>query len=215
MSFSIQPWRIRDWFNFLSESQAKQFEVYATHLVKTNQTMNLISPKSLPVLDLVHFADSILASQLVYKNTPGMTSLYDIGSGSGFPGVVFGIMYPEVSVNLVESDPKKAEFLKGLVKLLDQKNIQVLHQTIESIKDGAINVAISRDFAQLTKSLITTRKCFATGGIYYHLKGDEWSMEVSQIPTQLCSQWDVALLGEYKLPSTEFKLSVVRTSRIK
>ena len=215
MSFSIQPWRIQDWFSFLPESQIKQFQVYATHLVKTNQTMNLISPKSLPVLDLVHFADSVLASQLVYQSTPGLTSIYDLGSGNGFPGMVFGIMYPEVSVTLVESDPKRAEFLKSTVTLLGRSNINVLHQTVESIKDGAIQVAISRDFALLTKALITTRKCFATGGVYYHLKGDEWSMEVSQIPTQLCSQWDVALLGEYKLPSTEFKLSVVRTRRIK
>ncbi len=215
MSFSIQPWRIQDWFNFIPDSQNKQFQVYATHLVKANQTMNLISPKSLPMLDLVHFADSILASQLVYKSTPGIKSLHDIGSGSGFPGLVFGIMYPEVSVTLVESDAKKAEFLKGAVSLLGQKNVQVLHQTVETIKDDTIQVAMSRDFAQLTKALITTRKCFVKGGIYYHQKGDEWSMEVSHIPTQLCSQWDVALLGDYKLPSTEFKISIVRTSRIK
>jgi 16S rRNA (guanine527-N7)-methyltransferase len=214
MSFSIQPWRIKDWFSFLSDYQLKQMQVFATELVKANQSLNLIPSKSISILDLVHFGDSILASQLVYLKCAGLKSIHDIGSGNGFPGIVFGILYPEVSVTLVESDSRKAEFLKTAVKVLDQKNISVQNKAVESMVEGSIEVGISRGFAQLSKALITTRKSFAKNANYFHMKGDEWSMEVSQIPTQLCSQWDVALLGEYKLPTTDFKVAVVKTARI-
>ncbi|MFN8945698.1 MAG: hypothetical protein ACK5WZ_13865, partial [Pseudobdellovibrionaceae bacterium] len=61
MSFSIQPWRIKDWFSFLSDKQLEQFQTYATELLNANKTSNLIPSKSISALDLVHFADSILA----------------------------------------------------------------------------------------------------------------------------------------------------------
>ncbi|MFN7906368.1 MAG: 16S rRNA (guanine(527)-N(7))-methyltransferase RsmG [Pseudobdellovibrionaceae bacterium] len=214
MSFSIQPWRIKDWFSFLSDKQLEQFQTYATELLNANKTSNLIPSKSISALDLVHFADSILASQLIYQKNPGLKSIYDIGSGPGFPGVVFGIMYPEVRVNLVESDGKKADFLRSQIALMGLSNVLCLQRSIETLPDDSIEYAVSRNYAQLTKSLISTRKCFKKGGVYFHMKGDEWSMEVSQIPTQLCSQWEVALFGDYKLPFTEFKISVVKTTRI-
>lgn len=214
MSFSIQPWRLNEWFPFLSEAQNKQFQVYASELMKFAQSVNLVSAKSIAVLDLVHFADCILASKMIHQSQPGLKSIADIGSGNGFPGLVFGIMYPEIEVHLIEPDQKKAEFLKHVAQVLNQKNIQVFCKTIESLPEGSVPAAVSRGFAQLSKALITTRRSFMKNGTYYHMKGDEWSMEVSQIPTQLCSQWDVALLGEYKLPSTDFKLAVVKTSRI-
>lgn len=214
MSFSIQPWRIKDWFSFLSDHQIQQMQTFATELIKANQSMNLIPSKSVGIIDLVHFADSILASQLVYQRSPGLKSIHDIGSGNGFPGVVFGILYPEVTVTLVESDTRKCEFLKAAVATLGQKNILVVNQAVEALPEGSIETALSRGYAQLSKALISTRKSFAKKASYFHMKGDEWSMEVSQIPTQLCSQWDVALLGEYKLPSTDFKVAVVKTTRI-
>ena len=58
------------------------------------------------------------------------------------------------------------------------------------------------------------RKACPQGARLYHLKSEEWSMEVAQIPTQLCALWTPALVGNYKLPVGELAMSVVRTDRL-
>jgi 16S rRNA (guanine527-N7)-methyltransferase len=209
----VLNWRIDQWFPDLSPALRASLKLYYTELLKFNKTVNLIGVKTLPHADAIHFADSILAQKLL-ANEIKATHVYDFGSGNGFPGVIFAMMMPGVKFTLIDSDLRKSEFLKHIVSLLKLKNAEVLIQQVEKIPEGSVQCAISRGFAPIAKSLLMTRKTFAKGGIYYHLKGEEWASEVAEIPTQLCSFWEPSLLGGYKLPIGEVKFSVVKSVKI-
>lgn len=209
----VMNWRIDQWFPDLSPAIRASLKAYYTELLKFNKTVNLIGVKTIPHADAIHFADSILAQKLLAKEIT-CDNVYDFGSGNGFPGIIFAIMMPSVKFTLIDSDQRKSEFLKHIISLLKLKNVSVNIQQVEKIPEGSVKCAISRGFAPIAKALLMTRKTFAKGGVYYHLKGEEWASEVAEIPTQLCSYWEPSLLGSYKLPIGEVKFSVVKSVKI-
>lgn len=210
----VVHWRIGDWFPDLSPEIITRLKTYHEELIKFNRTVSLVSPKTVFVADALHFADSILASKVIRPAHPGMTKIYDFGSGGGFPGLVFGILYPEIQVVLVESDIKKCEFLNHIKALLNVSNIIVECKTIESLPENSVQYAMARGFSNISRTIMAARKPMTKGGALFHLKGEEWGIEVGEIPTQLCSIWSPSLLGEYKLPVGSIKFSVVKTDKI-
>jgi 16S rRNA (guanine527-N7)-methyltransferase len=205
-------WRVPQWFPDLSQETEKALKAYFALLIKFNKTINLVSPKTLPFADVIHFADSIEASKVIFtKIKPA--KMWDFGSGNGFPGLVFSILHPEIEFVLLDSDSRKIEFLKNVVESLKLKNVSVQNATIESLKEGSVEFCIARGLAPIPKAILQARKAVAKGGTYYMMKGDEWGKELSDIPTQLCSYWAPQLAGEYKLPIGEVKFAVVSLTR--
>ncbi len=137
------------------------------------------------------------------------SEVYDFGTGNGFPGIILAVLYPQIRVILVESDRRKAEFLKHSAHLMGLTNVHVLVGRVEGIADGSVSAAICRGFANLSKTLLISRRAFAVGGGLYSLKGPEWSYEIASLPEQICSTWNTQLLGEYRLPDTDIDHSVV------
>lgn len=208
-------WRIKDWFPDLSPQAHIQLRKYFDELLKFNKVVNLISSKTTVNADAIHFADSIQASLIVRKKANKNSMLYDIGSGNGFPGLVYSILYPDQRLTLVDTDERKCEFLKHMATTLGNGNVEVLTKKIESFGQDSIEQAICRGFAPLPRMLMLMRKIVKDGGQIFHLKAEEWGMEVSQIPIQLCSSWQPLLEGEYKLPVVDTKLYVIRTEKLK
>lgn len=208
-------WRIKDWFLDLSPQAHIQLRKYFDELLKFNKVVNLISSKTTVNADAIHFADSIQASLIVRKKANKNSMLYDIGSGNGFPGLVYSILYPDQRLTLVDTDERKCEFLKHMATTLGNGNVEVLTKKIESFGQDSIEQAICRGFAPLPRMLMLMRKIVKDGGQIFHLKAEEWGMEVSQIPIQLCSSWQPLLEGEYKLPVVDTKLYVIRTEKLK
>ena len=207
-------WRIKNWFPDIDEKTHEQLAKYFSELQKFNKVVNLISPKTLFHADAVHFADSILASRAISKKVNKSVYLYDFGSGNGFPGLIYGILNPDQKMVLIDSDERKCEFLKHIVDTLGLASIVVQNKKIELLTSNTIEQAMCRGFAPLPKALLTLRKAVKKGGVVYHMKSEEWAMEVSQIPTQLCSIWQPAVEAEYKLPIGDIKMFVVKTSKL-
>lgn len=207
-------WRINEWFPDLSPAVKASLKTYHDELIRANRTLNLISPKTIFVGDAIHFADSILSSKTIFGSNPKIDQIYDFGSGNGFPGLVFAILYPSVKVVLVENDSKKCEFLKTMATTLKLSNVSVECKSVDALPDGSVRYAMARGFSSISKTILVARKSMPKGGIFYHIKGEEWGMEVSEIPTQLCSIWSPALAGEYKLPIGQVKFSIVKTEKI-
>ncbi|WP_374076519.1 16S rRNA (guanine(527)-N(7))-methyltransferase RsmG [Bdellovibrio bacteriovorus] len=207
-------WRIDEWFPDLSPEVKSRLKTYHEELLKFNRTLNLISPKTLFVADALHFSDSILASRTIYSSNTKIDKIFDLGSGNGFPGMVFAILYPQVQVVLVEIDQKKCEFLRHLAGVLKLSNVTVENKNVDAFPDGSMQYTMARGFASISKAILITRKIVPKGGVFYHLKSEEWGIEVGEIPTQLCSIWSPSLVGEYKLPVGAVKFSVVKTDKI-
>lgn len=210
----VVHWRIDEWFPDLGKEASQQLKLFHGELLKFNRNLNLISAKTIFHADLVHFADSILASRVIMKAEPKLDEIYDLGSGNGFPGIVFATLFPKVKLVLVDSDERKCEFLKHAVAALSLRNTTVKIGTIETLPANSVKYCMSRGLSNISRAILTARRAVPTGGSYFHLKGDNWSTEVGEIPTQLCSVWSPSLAGDYKLPIGEFKLSIVRTDKI-
>jgi 16S rRNA (guanine527-N7)-methyltransferase len=96
--------------SFPSEKTA-QLEQYHQLLLKWQKTVNLVGPATLDTAWERHFLDSVQLAPLL---PPNAKRLFDLGSGAGFPGMVLAIMRPELDVHLVESDQRKATFLRNV-----------------------------------------------------------------------------------------------------
>ncbi len=208
-------WRLDNWFPELGKETLQKMKAYHEHLLRFNKTLNLISVKTISSCDQLHFADSILASRIILKAEPSLDSIYDFGSGNGFPGIIFGMLSPKTKVVLVESDLRKVEFLNNTIQALGIANVITMHQTIESLPENSVKTAMARGLSSISRSILLARKVVAKGGHFYHLKGEEWGLEVSEIPTQLCSVWSPSLTGDYKHPvGNNTKFSIIQTEKI-
>lgn len=207
-------WRIEEWFPDLSPEIKTRLKTYHEELIKFNRTTHLISAKTTFVADALHFADSILGSRVIVSSYPGIKKVHDFGSGPGFPGVVLAILYPGIEVVAVDSDQKKCEFLNHIISTLSLKNVKVENKTVEALAENSVEIAMTRGFANISRTIMLARKPMVKGASLFHFKGEEWGIEVGEIPTQLCSIWSPSLVGEYKLPVGAVKFAIVKTEKI-
>jgi 16S rRNA (guanine527-N7)-methyltransferase len=204
-----ENWRLLEWFKDLSADQNNLLKKYNTELGKFNNALGLISPKTYPLADVIHFADCISASRMIYKDSMP-SEIMDLGSGNGFPGVVFAILYPDVKVIILDRDSRKIDFLTRACGELGLKNISFRCEGIETIQQGSLNCVMTRGFAPIPKAILALRRAFKRGGSLYMLKSEEWATEVANIPSQLCTFWLPSLVGDYKLPIGEVQYSIVK-----
>ncbi|MFP5518371.1 MAG: RsmG family class I SAM-dependent methyltransferase [Bdellovibrionia bacterium] len=207
-------WRISEWFPDISDSQNKQLKVYFDSFLAANKTFALLPSKYSTGIDSNLFADSILSSRIIFKSVSALKEIYDFSGSPGFPGLVMAILYPEVKVNILAPEAKKFDFLRQTVLVLGLTNVNLIQKSIEGLPDSSVQVAVIRGVNTITRNLLNCRKSLTKGGVLFHIKGEEWGLEVSEIPTQLCSIWTPSLVSDYKLPVGALKFSVVKTDKI-
>ena len=109
---------------------------YAAMLRKWNPAINLVSPTTLDEIETRHIADSRALADMA---PTAAGNWVDLGSGGGFPGMVVAICRPDLQVILVESDRRKASFLRSVTREIGLKNATVIADRIES--DDPLNAA--------------------------------------------------------------------------
>ena len=111
----------------LSDAQLSQLAAYLEILHRWNARMNLTAIHDPEQVVTRHFGESLFAAQVLFpmRHEPCAMCLLDIGSGAGFPGLPIKIWCPELPVTLIESQHRKATFLKEVIRALDLKNISV------------------------------------------------------------------------------------------
>ena len=87
----------------------EKLKTYLSLLQKWQPKINLISNNTLDNAWQRHFEDSMQIAEFLPE---GQKTLFDLGSGAGFPGLVLAIMRPDLDIHLIESDQKKCSFLK-------------------------------------------------------------------------------------------------------
>jgi 16S rRNA (guanine527-N7)-methyltransferase len=207
-------WRLETWFSDLDKSVLSNLKKLNDEMIKANRSLNLVAAKTAAFADALHFADSILASKIINSDNPGIDEIYDLGSGNGFPGLVSALLYPKVRHILVEIDEKKCEYLRHCIKVLSLTNTKVSMVNIEAMEPNSVRFGMCRGLSNISKTILMTRRSFVKDATLYHIKSENWSMEVGEIPTQLCSVWSPALVKEYKLPVGEIRFAVVKTDKI-
>jgi 16S rRNA (guanine(527)-N(7))-methyltransferase RsmG len=116
----------RVWADFaedekLTPAQLEKFETYAALLLEWNELSNLTALKDLSSIVNQHFIDSISLRQKF--DLTSISSICDIGSGAGFPGLALKIMFPHLTTYLIEVSRKKRTFLEHVIKTLELENV--------------------------------------------------------------------------------------------
>ena len=107
---------IKDYKITLTENQYEQFQKYFELLVEWNEKMNLTAITDESGVALKHFADSL--SLLNFVDIPQNSTLADVGTGAGFPGVVLKIASPDIRLTLIDSLNKRLVFLNEVCSQL-------------------------------------------------------------------------------------------------
>jgi 16S rRNA (guanine527-N7)-methyltransferase len=167
-------------------------------LLKWNRSFNLISRGDQDRIVSRHIAESI--GLLVVVAPSRSCSMMDVGSGGGFPAVPIKILRPDLRMTLVESNGKKASFLKNVGMKLSLQDYWVLDKRIENLSHDEIPAQLlvtARAVADLTTLWKSTSKFIFSGGMLLSIKGEDreeidlasQAHDVSEISTIAFPDW--------------------------
>lgn len=144
-----------------------------------NPAINLVSKASLPNLWSRHIVDS---AQVFLHCPEAALSWADLGSGGGFPGIVLAILAnelkPSLRFTLVESDLRKATFLRQAAQALDLQ-ATVVGQRIETVEPLNADVLSARALAPLPDLLCFVERHLKSGGTAILPKGARFAEEIA------------------------------------
>lgn len=206
-------WRVPEWFPELNPVQLEKLHFYWSELRKFNNKINLISSHTLLERDQIHFSDSLCACKIIRPHLVTQ-DIYDFGSGNGFPALIMAILFPELSITVVDRDQRKMEFIKHIAWSTKTSNMNFMVESVQALSPGLVEAAISRGFASINKSLVLSQKALKKNARYFHLKSSHWSDEVAQLSPDIKNEWAVRALKNYQLPETQETHTVIVTERL-
>lgn len=115
----------------------EKLKIYAIFLMEYNTHTNLTAIKTIEEIYLKHFYDSLTLTKVIDLNE--CTTLLDIGTGAGFPGMVLKIFYPNLKITLLDSNNKKTTFLKELVKKINVDDVEIINTRVEALAKERLN----------------------------------------------------------------------------
>ncbi len=153
-------------------------EAYLDLLEKWNRVYNLTAIRERAQMITHHLLDSLA----IARELPAARML-DVGSGAGFPGIPLGIANPALSVTLLDSNHKKAAFLRQAVAELRLTNANVAAARVEDWRpDAPYDVVVSRAFADLGEFVALARPLCARTGVFAAMKGVHPYDEIERLP---------------------------------
>lgn len=157
------------------ETQAR-LQDYADLVRKWNPRINLVASATLDDFEERHVRDSLQLADLADVR---QGEWVDLGSGGGLPGLVIAIAYADrpVRVTLVESDQRKAAFLRAAVRQLGLSNTRILSQRIEATPPLGADHLSARALAPLPKLLGLVKRHLRPDGVAWLMKGRNWREE--------------------------------------
>jgi 16S rRNA (guanine527-N7)-methyltransferase len=176
---------ILKYFPNLTEKQQKQFSKLEELYTLWNAQINVISRKDIDDLYTRHVLHSLgIAKVQPFKPN---TSVLDIGTGGGFPGIPLAILFPETNFVLVDSIGKKIKVVNEVVEALELKNVKAEHLRAEKIK-GEFDFIVSRavtnmdNFVKWTRKKIAKKKLHELKNGILNLKGGDLTNELQNFP---------------------------------
>ena len=167
----------------LSATQMEQYNRYFELLVEWNEKINLTAITEPKEVAIKHMIDSITAyDENLFKDG---TTVIDVGTGAGFPGLPLKIFCPEIKMTLMDSLNKRIKFLQTVVEELGLKDVECVHARAE---EGARNkkyresfdIAVSRAVARLPILCEYCLPFVKKGGHFIALKGMQYHDEAEE-----------------------------------
>ncbi len=179
---------IEKYFPKLSERQREQYAALGTLYPEWNAKINVISRKDIDNLYEHHILHSLGIAE-VLQFTDG-TTLVDVGTGGGFPGIPLAIMFPNCHFHLIDRIGKKVRVATEIATAIGLDNVSFRHAGIEEEKEK-FDFAISRavmplpDLVKLVRKNISPKQHNAMANGLLCLKGGNLESEIAPLRKRL------------------------------
>lgn len=171
-------------FNINADDKMIQdFSKYREILVEWNQKMNLTGIEDEKEVFVKHFLDSVSAFKSGYIKEN--SSLIDVGTGAGFPGLPLKIALKDLNVTLLDSLNKRINFLKEVCKNIDISDVEFIHGRAEDFGQDEnyrekYDIATARAVAGLPVLMEFCVPFVKVGGYFICLKGPNADLELEE-----------------------------------
>jgi 16S rRNA (guanine527-N7)-methyltransferase len=190
----------------LDAALAEPLLVYLALLARWNQTYNLTAIRDTREMLVKHLLDSLA----MHAHLDGIGTLADLGTGPGLPGIPLAIARPALQVTLVESNGKKARFLREAVRQLKLGNASVVESRIEAFDaPGRFDAITARALAALPLILQLGGHLLNAGGRLLAMKGALPADEIAALPTG----WRLAATHPLRVPGLDAERHLVEIVR--
>ena len=147
--------QILHYFPTLTEKQKEQFAALDALYRDWNAKINVISRKDIDNLYEHHILHSLGIAKVI-RFRPG-SSVLDIGTGGGFPGIPLAILFPEVKFHLLDSIGKKVKVAQAVAEAIGLENVRCSHRNVMEDKEK-YDFVVSRAVMQMSDLVKLIRK---------------------------------------------------------
>ena len=147
--------QILHYFPTLTEKQKEQFAALDALYRDWNAKINVISRKDIDNLYEHHILHSLGIAKVI-RFRPG-SSVLDIGTGGGFPGIPLAILFPEVKFHLLDSIGKKVKVAQAIAEAIGLENVRCSHRNVMEDKEK-YDFVVSRAVMQMSDLVKLIRK---------------------------------------------------------
>lgn len=200
----------------LTNKQLNEFYTYMNLLIEWNKNINLTAITEPEEIIKKHFIDSLTISKNIQKDS----SIIDVGTGAGFPGIPLKIVREDINVVLLDALNKRLNFLNEVIKENKLENIETVHFRAEEIGKNKkyrekYDIATSRAVAQLNILVEYLLPLVKVGGKCICMKGSNVEEELKN------SKKAITILGgeiekieEFILPDSDIKRNVIIIKKV-
>ena len=159
------------------ETQQKLLD-YVALVQKWNKVYNLTAVRETDKILTHHLLDSLA----VVPHVANATTILDVGSGAGLPGIPLALALPQAQITLLDSNQKKTAFLDQALIELQLRNAGVVCERAEKYQSNQLfSVVVSRAFSDLAAFVAQAGRLVAPGGTLLAMKGVHPADEIAQL----------------------------------
>jgi 16S rRNA (guanine527-N7)-methyltransferase len=166
----------------LGETSLQQISTYIDLLLRWNARINLTAIRAPEEIVTRHFGESLFAAKHLFpipttghveaglspvsagQSDASPSHVIDVGSGPGFPGLPIKIWNPSLHLTLIESNQKKATFLREVIRTLTLTNVNVFASRAENHPPATADVATFRAVERFDQSLLSAARLVTPAG---------------------------------------------------
>ena len=191
----------------LDDARLDTLAFHGAELIKWNKKFNITAITEPREVAVKHFVDALALVPYVPRNT----TVIDVGSGGGFPGLPLKICRPDVHVVMVDASRKKISFINHVIRMSGLTHAQGIHSRVEDLaKDpafsGRFDVVVSRAFTALGRFVDLALPLLSDAGTVIAMKGKLSHGELDSLGSS-----DVQVdVHRYHLPFGDHQRSIVQ-----
>lgn len=192
----------------ISDEQKAQFVAYLNLIFEKNKVMNLTSITDMEEAIDKHLFDCLLPLKIIPQ---GVKEILDVGSGAGFPGIVWAIALPNTKITLIDATKKKCDFLNEVVTALNLKNVRILNLRAEDYKQKEkYDLVTARAVSSLPILLEITAPFCKVNGYVLALKGKNGRNELEEsLNARKMLKLEVVTIQEEKLFDDDTRINIL------